>query len=104
MSYNIMLACMGGFSTSMLVKKMREAAEKLGVDVNINAVSETELDQHSDLDIIMLGPQVEYIHDSLKKKYDIPVVVIDSLDYGTMNGEKVLKTALDMLKNKKRLD
>lgn len=88
---------MGGFSTSMLVKKMKESAEKQGVDVNINAVSETELDQFDDLDIIMLGPQVEYIHESLQKQYDIPVVVIDSLDYGTMNGEKVLNAALAIL-------
>ncbi|QIQ20504.1 PTS sugar transporter subunit IIB [Zophobihabitans entericus] len=100
MAYNIMLACMGGFSTSMLVKKMKEAAAAQGVDANINAVSETELDQYDDLDIIMLGPQVEYIYESLKKEYDIPVVVIDSLDYGTMNGEKVLKAALAILESK----
>ncbi len=99
MTYNIMLACMGGFSTSMLVKKMKESAEKMGIDANINAVSETELDQYDDLDIIMLGPQIEYIYENLKKQYDIPIVVIDSLDYGTMNGEKVLKTALEILDN-----
>lgn len=99
MTYNIMLACMGGFSTSMLVKKMKESAEKIGIDVNINAVSETELDQYDDLDIIMLGPQIEYIYENLKKQHDIPIVVIDSLDYGTMNGEKVLKTALEILEN-----
>ncbi|MCX8958619.1 PTS sugar transporter subunit IIB [Erwinia psidii] len=98
MKYKIMLACMGGFSTSMLVKKMRESAEKLGIDAEIDAVAETELDKYQDLNIIMLGPQVGHLLDEIRSKSNVPVSIIDSLDYGLMNGEKVLKDALQQLK------
>lgn len=99
MKYKIMLACMGGFSTSMLVKRMVEAAKKLNIDAEIDAVAETELSKHNDLDIILLGPQVSHLLDSLKAEFSIPVIVIESVDYGLMNGEKVLNDALKVLNN-----
>ena len=39
------------------------------------------------------------VHDENNKAKvgDTPVAVIDMRDYGTMNGEKVLKTALDLI-------
>ncbi|WP_140920516.1 PTS sugar transporter subunit IIB [Limnobaculum xujianqingii] len=98
MKYKIMLACMGGFSTSMLVKKMREAAEKQGIDAEIDAVAETELDKYNDLNIILLGPQVGHLLGELRSKFETPIIIIDSMDYGLMNGEKVLKDALEHLK------
>ncbi|MBK5074827.1 PTS sugar transporter subunit IIB [Budviciaceae bacterium CWB-B4] len=98
MKYKIMLACMGGFSTSMLVKKMREAAEKQGIDAEIDAVAETELDKYNDLNIILLGPQVGHLLSELRSKFETPIIIIDSMDYGLMNGEKVLKDALEHLK------
>lgn len=100
MKYKIMLACMGGFSTSMLVKRMRSAAEAQNVDAEIDAVAETELTKYSDLDIILLGPQVSHLLEGLQAQFSIPVVVIESADYGMMNGEKVLNDALQVLQNK----
>ncbi|MFC0141672.1 PTS sugar transporter subunit IIB [Erwinia mallotivora] len=98
MKYKILLACMGGFSTSMLVKKMREAAEKMGVEAEIDAVAESELDKYNDLSIILLGPQVGHLLDEVRSNFNIPVNIINSMDYGLMNGEKVLKDALQQLK------
>ncbi len=94
----IVLACAGGFSTSMLVERMREAAKQQGLDVTIEATAEGSLDKIIDsCDIVLLGPQVSYMEASLKEKFsDKPVKIstIASIDYGTMNGEKVLKEAL----------
>lgn len=98
MKYKIMLACMGGFSTSMLVKKMREAAQTQGIEAEIDAVAETELDKYDDLDIILLGPQVGHLLGELQSKFSTPVTVINSMDYGMMNGEKVLQDAMALLK------
>lgn len=45
----------------------------------------------------MLGPQVSYTLNKMKAEYEpkgIKVAVINSIDYGMMNGEKVLKEAL----------
>lgn len=98
MSYQIMLACMGGFSTSMLLKKMTEAAEKQGIDVKINAVAETELNKYNDLDIILLGPQIGHLQKEIHEEFNIPVNVIDAMDYGLMDGEKILNDAMSLLK------
>lgn len=97
MTYKIMLACAGGFSTSMLVTQMRKAAKEKGIEVDIDAVSETELDKFKDLDIILLGPQVGHIQEELEENFSIPVITIDQMDYGMMNGKKVLENALAIL-------
>ncbi|MGO1819924.1 MAG: PTS sugar transporter subunit IIB, partial [Senegalia sp. (in: firmicutes)] len=34
--------------------------------------------------------------------YDVPVGVIDSADYGMMDGEKVLKKTIVLMKNHKK--
>ncbi|KGG54643.1 PTS sugar transporter subunit IIB [Lactobacillus sp. wkB10] len=98
MTYKIMLACAGGFSTSMLVTQMKKAAKKENIDVEINAVAESALNNYDDLDIILLGPQVGHIKPELEKEFSIPVRVIDQMDYGMMNGEKVLNDAMKVLK------
>ncbi|PHK49946.1 PTS sugar transporter subunit IIB [Staphylococcus edaphicus] len=99
----IMLVCAAGMSTSMLVQKMQEAAEKQNLDREIFAVSTTEADQkieNDNIDILLLGPQVRFKKDEYTKKClekQIPVEVIEMRDYGTMNGERVLKTAEQLM-------
>lgn len=96
----ILLACNAGMSTSILVNKMRKAAEEQGLDVEINALSLTEAVDHiADVDVVLLGPQVKF-----QKKFveeaaagRTPVDVIDMRDYGAMNGKKVLQFALDKI-------
>ena len=55
-------------------------------------------------DIILLGPQVKYLFDETKKRFDerTPVMLISQEDYGMMDGEKVLKKALLLLQKRKR--
>ncbi|WDF82580.1 PTS sugar transporter subunit IIB [Lacticaseibacillus pabuli] len=96
----IMLACNAGMSTSLLVSKMQKAAEADGVDAEIFATSADQIDLEKDSkhpDVLMLGPQVRYLEKDLKAKMDIPVDVINMQDYGMMNGEHVLKAALDLI-------
>ena len=50
-------------------------------------------------DVLLLGPQVRFLLKKMKEKYEpmgIPVTVIPTVEYGTMNGAKVLKLALDL--------
>jgi cellobiose PTS system EIIB component len=100
----ITLVCGAGMSTSLLVTKMNAAAEKLGIQVGIIAVAEAELKNHIDkTDVLLLGPQVRFLLGKYKTAYEpkgIPVEVINSSDYGLMNGEKVLKHALSLIKEK----
>lgn len=96
----ITLVCAAGMSTSLLVTKMNLAATKTGADVKIRAVPEGEFDKYAnDTDVLLLGPQVGYTLKDMKAKYEpkgIKVAVISSIDYGMMNGEKVLKMALQL--------
>ncbi|NMC29497.1 MAG: PTS sugar transporter subunit IIB [Pelolinea sp.] len=102
MVYNIILVCQWGASTGMLVEKMNEAAKKKNVEAVINAYSEAKLDQYiADADIVLLAPQVRFKKDSLAQKYKAlgtPFLVIETVDYGMMNGEKVLDATLEVLK------
>lgn len=99
---NIVLVCAAGMSTSLLVTKMRKAAEARGEECDIEAYSIAEVSNLiDDADVVLLGPQVRY----QKKTVDelaagkIPVDVIDMAAYGTMNGEKVLGQALELIEN-----
>lgn len=96
----ILLVCSAGMSTSLLVSKMQAAAKVKGIDCTINAVGEAELKKHeNEIDVLLLGPQVRFLLSKMKAKFEplgVPVEVINTVDYGTMNGEKVLKQALLM--------
>jgi PTS system cellobiose-specific IIB component len=97
----IKLFCALGFSTSVLVDKMKVAAEKRGIEVDIEACSQSSLGKClDDLDVALLGPQVAY---TLPKSQQIcaekcvPIAVIPMADYGMLNGEKVLDLALSLV-------
>ena len=100
----IMLACAAGMSTSMLVKRMQDAAKAEGKDYEIFAKSTSDIDAElaSDHkpDVLLLGPQVGYLTNDVKKKTDeagIPMDVINMMDYGMMKGDKVLAAAEAMM-------
>ncbi|MCQ4924447.1 PTS sugar transporter subunit IIB [Tissierella sp. P1] len=102
--YNIVLVCSAGMSTSLLVTKMQKAAGEQGIEVNIKAIAEADLKNNlENLDVLLLGPQVRYMLSKVKDLMEpkgIPVDVINSVDYGTMNGAKVLEQAISMIKGK----
>lgn len=102
--YHILLVCSAGMSTSMLVKKMQDAAASKNIDAKIWAVGDAEsAEAAKKADIILLGPQVRYLEKKMKEKVNnsIPVAVIDMGAYGTMNGEKVLDQAVKKLNETK---
>ncbi|MBE6052106.1 MAG: PTS sugar transporter subunit IIB [Clostridium sp.] len=96
----VILCCSAGMSTSLLVKKMQDVAKERGTDIAIQAMSEADVKNHEDeMDVLLLGPQVRFKLKEMKEKYEgkgIPVDVIDTVAYGTMNGSKVLDQALKM--------
>lgn len=98
----IMLVCNAGMSTSMLVTKMQKAAQARGVEVDIWAVPVSEADNEvaaKAIDVLLLGPQVAFLLKDFETRFEpaIKVDVINMADYGLMNGDKVLETALAMM-------
>ena len=115
----VVLLCTLGMSTSLLVSKMRKAAKELGIDCSIVAIGEYELKKYEkEADIIIvkfmghaglaLATSLSalictfLLFYSLRKKIDsnIPITLINSADYGTMNGNKILNQALALMDNK----
>ncbi|MEF9920551.1 MAG: PTS sugar transporter subunit IIB [Erysipelotrichaceae bacterium] len=102
----IYLFCSAGMSTSMLASNMQKVANEHNLPVEILAfpigkMEDTVKQFHPDC--ILLGPQVKFMLKEVDAKFgkEAPVSVIDASDYGNMNGEKVLKSAIKLIKEKK---
>lgn len=95
----VVLLCAAGMSTSLLVQKIRAAAEKKKIECTVNAYAIAEAENFKDsADIMLLGPQVRFQLNNVKKACPgIPVETIDPVIYGQMNGEKVLEHIMDVL-------
>ncbi|WP_088810897.1 MULTISPECIES: PTS sugar transporter subunit IIB [unclassified Listeria] len=97
----IMLICSAGMSSSLLVKRMTEVSSERGIETEVLAVAEADVHKHiQNTDAVLLAPQVRFLAKNLRKKLDplgIPVEIIDSIDFGTMDGNKVLDQAFRMM-------
>lgn len=96
----ILLFCNAGMSTSMLVSKMRDAAKNKEIEATIDAFPESQMEKKlDDVDVVFLGPQVKFLLSKAKgicEPKGIPVEVINTIDYGMMNGEKVLERGIEL--------
>lgn len=94
----VVLICAAGMSTSLLVEKIKVAALDQDYDINIEAFP---IAKHQDAvigaDIVLLGPQIRYELNKVKKSTDKPVEVIDMRAYGMMDGQKVVKQIKETL-------
>ena len=103
----IYLFCSAGMSTSMLASKMQETADAHNLPIKVAAYAHNKLGEILNTDrpdCILLGPQVKYMYDETVAQYGkegIPIAVIDAGDSGMMDGEKVLKTAIKLIKQNK---
>ena len=101
----IRLFCAAGMSTSLLVRKMEEAAKAEGTEVDIIAYPVGEFDQHiNGIDCALLGPQVGYMKAQMQAKAKaagVPCDVIPMADYGMVNGKNVFALAQKLAAQKK---
>lgn len=99
----IFLCCAAGMSTSMLVERMKQSASGRDIEVEITAVPVSDFEQIvGEADVILLGPQVKFQLQSLSAAaapHGVPVAAIDMMQYGAMQGDKVLDHALSLLKS-----
>ena len=94
------LFCAAGMSTSMLVEKMKAVASERGIEAEIAAYPESEMESYVDnIDVALLGPQVKYLLAKGKQVCEpkgVAIDVINTIDYGMMNGTKVLDHAIKL--------
>ncbi|QLY80649.1 PTS sugar transporter subunit IIB [Clostridium intestinale] len=97
----ILLVCAAGMSTSLVMKKIVKAfgPEEQGWEIKAEPVDslETVIDNY---DVILLGPQIGYKKAQLAELASIknkPLDVINPMDYGMGNGEKILAQIKTMI-------
>ena len=99
---HILLVCNLGASTSVMVSKMTEVAEKSeklkDVDIKIDAYPVSTLKEHiKNYDVILAGPQIKHKEKEIQQecdKLDKPFAIINSKDYGMVDGAAILKAAI----------
>lgn len=96
----ILLACCSGMSTSLLVNKMKDAAKAQGLDDEIWAVGQGEVeDAIKEADVLLIGPQMRMLKKKMTElgsEIGVPVDVIPPVMYGRVDGAGVLKMGHDM--------
>ena len=103
----VYLFCSAGMSTSMLASNMQDVANQHNLPITVAAFPHNKLEEiisEDRPDCILLGPQVKYMYEETVEQFGsqgIPIAVIDQGDYGMMNGEKVLKSAIRLIKANK---
>jgi PTS system cellobiose-specific IIB component len=93
----ILLCCGGGISSGMLAQKGRKAAKNEGLDVTVDAKSESQVkDYLSKVDVLMVAPHyatAEQKFAELAKPYGVKVGVISNSTYGMLDGSALIKEA-----------
>lgn len=101
----ILLCCGAGMSSGFMAQKARKAAKKRGLNATIDAKSEAEAAGFlPTVDVLLLGPHYEAQKEQFKeiaKPLNVPVDVIPKTIYGTLDGEKLLDFAMDIIEKHK---
>jgi len=96
---NIVLLCNMGMSTSLMVNKMKAAAKEADYECEINAYALQQADEIIETaDCLLVGPQISFELPRLKETYPDKIIeAINMLDYGKMDGKKVLNHVKEVL-------
>lgn len=96
----ILLICAGGMSTSILMKKLERYAGEHGIEAEVKAVglSDTEyVDRAKNYDCILMGPQVSFRIDEVRKATGKPVAAIEPTDYALGTADKIFALAQNII-------
>ena len=90
----IILACAAGMSTSLLAGNIARLARERGLAIAVEALSVSALDeaQWRGADVVLVGPQMRHLLDSLIKtgaRYGVPVAAIPPRDYAVADAQIV---------------
>lgn len=101
--YNVLLVCMAGMSTGIMRNKIEQAAKDNEVDMKVEAVGVNQIQDYlENVDLVLLGPQIKYAEKQIQGDLPsgIPLMVIDSTDFGMMRGDAVYQKLMKLLEEK----
>ena len=93
MTKTIILACVGGLTTSMLVERINEVIHRDQLDYSFYSIRITGMNNLKNIDVLLLSPQLAYLEEKAKASLQVPVAVISDEDFELMRGEEVLRQA-----------
>lgn len=96
----ILLACGIGASTGFMAANMRKYVKKNNLDIKVSAVSKSQVMEYADkIDVLLLGPhfssEVGKYQNELRD-HNVKVMAIDSDYYASLDGESILKDAINL--------
>ena len=91
MTKTIILACVGGLTTSMLVERINEVIHRDQLDYSFYSIGITGMNNLKNIDVLLLSPQLAYLEEKAKASLQVPVAVISDEDFELMRGEEVLR-------------
>ena len=93
MTKTIILACVGGLTTSMLVERINEVIHRDQLDYSFYSIGITGINNLKNIDVLLLSPQLAYLEEKAKASLHVPVAVISDEDFELMKGEEILRQA-----------
>ena len=102
----IILVCYSGSSASILRDRMLAWCRANLIDADIIIASLAGLDEdQEDADIVLVGPQVRCALSNIRERVSeqIPVLAVDTRDYGMAKGDRIMQEALDEIRRCKEL-
>jgi cellobiose-specific phosphotransferase system component IIB len=93
----VLLSCTSAFTTSYFAEKLNEAAKTLELNYEFNAVPYLNIyEQANDYDVLMLAPQIGYMHKKLAASLpDKPVLQIPTAVFASYDSMKALEFVRD---------
>lgn len=91
---NVLLVCGSGASSGFMAANMRKAASAKGLEIDIKARSESEIENYIDeIDALMVGPHLAYILDEVEDYIhgnNVKVILMRADYYSTLDGNKAI--------------
>lgn len=98
----LIILCSWGATSSQLAKKVKEAADKRGIELTADAGGTGEFKKKAgEYNVALLEPQVRHLMKEMSKiaaDHDIPLEIVDQRAFALMDGDKVLDQVLTMMK------
>lgn len=89
----IYLFCSGGFSTSLMANKIRDAYKQKGRDdVEVDAMDFGSLESVVDeADVILLAPQIGWAKDQVQEDHpEKTIILLTVKEFGSMDGNVII--------------
>jgi PTS system cellobiose-specific IIB component len=96
--HNVLLVCGSGASSGFMAANMRKAASARGIEITVNARSESTVEDYVDeIDCLRIGPYLAHLKQEMDERcecYELKVAVLEKDAYAHLNGDKALDQVL----------